>query len=89
MPKRGNRTGRANNRQVIKEGEDKWEHTTWDEALDTIAKKLLDLKEKYGPESVGFGLREPKGLEFAFVQRFASAFGTPNVVTPSHLDKQV
>jgi anaerobic selenocysteine-containing dehydrogenase len=66
-------------------GEDKWERITWDEALDTIAKKLLELKEKYGPESVAFGIGEPKGLEFAFSQRFASAFGTPNVVTPSHL----
>ena len=68
-----------------KRGEDKWERITWDEALDTIAKKLLELKEKYGPESVAFGVGEPKGLEFAFAQRFASAFGTPNVVTPSHL----
>jgi len=40
------------------------------------------LKEKHGPESVAFGLGEPKGLEFAFAQRLASVFGTPNVVTP-------
>ena len=53
--------------------------------LVECTKKLLDLKEKYGLESVGFGLGEPKGLEFAFAQRFASVFGTPNVVTPSHL----
>ena len=31
------------------------------------------------------GLGEPKGMEFAFAQRFASVFGTPNVVTPAHL----
>ena len=72
-------------KRVGERGEGKWERITWDEALDTIAGKLLELKEKYGPESVGFGLGEPKGLEFAFAQRFASAFGTPNVVTPSHL----
>ena len=63
-------------------GEGKWERISWDEALDTIAQKLLTLKEAYGPESVAFGLGEPKGLEFAFAQRLASAFGTPNVVTP-------
>ncbi len=63
-------------------GEGKWERITWDEALDTIAQKLLSLKEQHGPESVAFGLGEPKGLEFAFAQRLASAFGTPNVVTP-------
>ena len=69
-------------RRIGARGEGKWERISWDEALDTIAKKLLELKEKYGPQSVAFGLGEPKGLEFAFAQRLASVFGTPNVVTP-------
>ena len=63
-------------------GEGKWQRISWDEALDTIAAKMLALKDEYGPEAVAFGLGEPKGLEFAFAQRLASAFGTPNVVTP-------
>ncbi|MBW1802938.1 MAG: molybdopterin-dependent oxidoreductase, partial [Deltaproteobacteria bacterium] len=63
-------------------GEGKWERISWDEALDTIAGKFKALKEAHGPEAVAFGLGEPKGLEFAFAQRFASVFGTPNVVTP-------
>ena len=66
-------------------GEGKWKKISWDEALDAIAKKLAELKEKYGPECVALGLGEPKGMEFAFAQRFASAFGTPNVATPGHL----
>ena len=66
-------------------GEGKWERISWDEALDTIAEKLTELKEKYGPESLAMCLGEPKGLEFAWGHRFASAFGTPNVPTPSHL----
>lgn len=65
-----------------KRGEGKWERISWDEALNTIATTMLDLKEKYGPESVAWGLGEPKGLEFAFAQRFATAWGTPNVITP-------
>ena len=69
-------------KRVGARGEGKWERISWDEALDTIAEKLLTLKEQHGPESVAFGLGEPKGLEFAFAQRLASAFGTPNVVTP-------
>ena len=69
-------------KRVGKRGEGKWERITWDEALGTIAGKLLECKEKYGPESVAWGLGEPKGLEFAFAQRFATAFGTPNVITP-------
>jgi anaerobic selenocysteine-containing dehydrogenase len=63
-------------------GEGKWQRISWDEALDTIAGKFKSLKEKYGPTALAFGLGEPKGMEFAFAQRFATAFGTPNVVTP-------
>jgi anaerobic selenocysteine-containing dehydrogenase len=63
-------------------GEGKWERISWDEALDTIAGRFNELKKTLGPESVAFGLGEPKGLEFAFGQRLASAFGTPGVVTP-------
>jgi anaerobic selenocysteine-containing dehydrogenase len=63
-------------------GEGRWERISWDEALDTVAEKLRIIKEESGPEYVMFGLGEPHGLEFAFAQRFASAFGTPNVTTP-------
>jgi anaerobic selenocysteine-containing dehydrogenase len=65
-------------------GEGKWEEISWDEALDTIAEKLLKIKEEDGPEKLAMVLGEPKGLEFAMGQRFASAFGTPNVVTPGN-----
>ncbi|MBI4321646.1 MAG: molybdopterin-dependent oxidoreductase [Chloroflexi bacterium] len=66
-------------------GAGKWERISWDEALDTIAARLQEIKGKYGPEYVVLGLGEPKGLEFAFAERFATAFGTPNVVTPGWL----
>ncbi len=69
-------------KRVGAKGEGKWERIPWDEALYTIAGKMLSLKEESGPEAVAFGLGEPKGMEFAFAQRLASAFGTPNVVTP-------
>jgi len=72
-------------RRVGTRGEGKWERISWVEALDTIANKMTDLKKAYGPESVAFCLGEPKALEFAFAQRLAGVFGTPNVVTPSHL----
>jgi anaerobic selenocysteine-containing dehydrogenase len=72
-------------KRVGAKGEGKWERISWDEALDTIAAKFKEIKEKYGPEYVAFGLGEPKGMEFAFAQRFATAFGTPNVATPSHI----
>ncbi len=72
-------------RRTGERGEGKFEQISWDEALDTTAKKLLELKEKYGPESFGLSLGEPKGMEFAFGHRLADVWGTPNVATPSHL----
>ena len=69
-------------KRVGARGEGKWERISWDEALDTVADKFRTIKEESGPEYVTFGLGEPHGLEFAFAQRFASVFGTPNVTTP-------
>ncbi|PKN30174.1 MAG: hypothetical protein CVU64_04605 [Deltaproteobacteria bacterium HGW-Deltaproteobacteria-21] len=63
-------------------GEGKWVRISWDEALETISLKSRSLVEKHGPEAISLGLGEPKGMEFAFAQRFASTLGTPNVVTP-------
>lgn len=53
---------------------------SWDEALDTIAAKLLACKETHGPQSVVFS----SGYSFwyrDFLYRMASVFGSPNVVT--------
>jgi len=72
-------------KRVGARGEGRWHRVSWDEALDEIAQKLLAIKEQHGPEAFGVGLGEPKGLEFAFGQRLASVFETPNVATPSHL----
>ena len=66
-------------------GSGQLERISWDEALDTIARRFSKIKEEDGPECVAFGLGEVKGLEFAFAQRFASVFGTPNVVTPGSI----
>jgi anaerobic selenocysteine-containing dehydrogenase len=72
-------------RRAGKRGEGKWEQISWDEALDTIAAKLLDLKAKYGPESFAILIGEPKSMETIFGHRLATAFGTPNVITPGGL----
>src|SRR3990172_3120990 len=59
----------------------KWEQISWEQALNEISAKLLDLKKKYGPEvlgvfsgSIGVENLEMNGLS----QRFRSAFGSPN-----------
>jgi anaerobic selenocysteine-containing dehydrogenase len=71
-------------KRIGERGRGEWKEISWDEALDTIAAKLIQAKDEYGPERVVMILGEPKGMEFAFGQRFATAFGTPNVVTPGN-----
>lgn len=71
-------------KRVGEKGEGKWKRISWDEALDTIAQNIMNFKEAFGPESLAMILGEPKCMEFAFCQRFASVFGTPNVITPGN-----
>jgi thiosulfate reductase/polysulfide reductase chain A len=60
-------------------GEGKWERTSWDMALDEIAAKLSEVKEKYGARSIGaFHGTAPRESLFA-CRLLASALGTPNV----------
>jgi anaerobic selenocysteine-containing dehydrogenase len=63
-----------------KRGEGKWERITWEEALQEVARNLLEIKEKYGPKAVAFGVGMPKGLEHFVLIRLANLFGSPNVV---------
>jgi anaerobic selenocysteine-containing dehydrogenase len=66
-----------------------WERIGWDEALDTIAKKLNQIKAQFGPEAVVFARCGPGGSSmsetFSWVQRLAYAFGTPNIVETTHI----
>lgn len=63
-------------------GENRWTRISWDEALDTIAEKIIEYRDQFGPESIAMILGEPKGMEFAFAQRFGTYLKTPNVITP-------
>ncbi len=54
---------------------------SWDQALDEIADKLLNLKKRFGPEVLGVfsGSIGVENLEMAgLAQRFKAAFGSPN-----------
>jgi len=41
-------------KRVGERGEGKWERISWDEAYDTIEKRLKEIRDKYGAESVLF-----------------------------------
>ena len=72
-------------KRVGAKGEGKWQQISWDQALDEIAAKLTELKEKYGPECLSAGVGEPKHFEFVWIQRFMSAFGSPNISNPHNI----
>jgi len=55
---------------------------SWDEALDTIADRLLKIKEESGPESVVFFVGYSKWMR-PFFKRLAHSFGSPNYCTES------
>jgi len=68
-------------RHPLKRIDGSFREISWDQALDEIAERLLDLKKKFGPEvlgvfsgSIGVENFEMGGL----VQRFKTAFGSPN-----------
>ncbi len=58
-------------------GEDRWKEISWKEAADHMAKKLIDIKQRHGPEAVFFDGGDVTDRE-AF-ERLFYAFGTPNV----------
>jgi anaerobic selenocysteine-containing dehydrogenase len=68
--------------RVGKRGENKWKRISWDEALDTIAKKLMETREKYGAEAVFCSTGGGGNPEFWSIARFCNAFDTPNWFEP-------
>jgi anaerobic selenocysteine-containing dehydrogenase len=58
----------------------KFEAVHWEKALDFTAKKLLHLKDRYGPQSLAIYHGEGTGHQEIkyFMKRFANVFGTPN-----------
>ena len=61
-------------RQVFKEVE-------WNEALDYTAKKILDIKSKYGPEAFALLTHGEGGVWF---RQLLTSYGTANIGVPSY-----
>ena len=64
-------------KRVGEKGEGKFERVTWDEALDIIASKLTELKQRHGPESLA--ILSPQRRSYSdYLHRFLIAHGSPN-----------
>jgi anaerobic selenocysteine-containing dehydrogenase len=73
-------------RRVGGKGEGKWERISWDKALDEIAARLTEVKEKYDVRSIGAFYGTAPRESLLSNNLLASALGTPNVIsTDLHL----
>ncbi len=66
-------------------GEGKWQRIPWGQALDEIAQRLGDIKDKYGAESIAFtegtSYRHDRPSKF----RFFNAIGSMNAIGSAHI----
>ena len=69
-------------RRTGERGDGKFEPVSWEEALDTISAKFLDIREKYGADKAAFYSGYGKYYRF-MLRRFANAFGSQNYGTES------
>ena len=60
-----------------KRGEGKWEQISWDEAYDICEKKLKEIRDKYGAESVIFGQGTGRDIGGP-ISFLAYSYGSPN-----------
>ena len=70
-------------KRVGAKGSGQWDRISWDDALDTIAERILSYKENYGAESIVLGYGTGRDNE-AVIYRFANLLGSPNVLTAGH-----
>jgi len=70
-------------KRVGPKGSGSWKRISWDEALDTVAERIMKYKEQAGAESIVMGYGTGRENE-AVIYRFANLLGTPNVLTAGH-----
>ncbi|MFA9462140.1 molybdopterin-containing oxidoreductase family protein [Thiohalorhabdus sp. Cl-TMA] len=69
-------------KRVGPKGSGRFERISWDEALDTIAGRLSEIRETHGAEQAAFFAGYTKEAR-PQLQRLAHAFGSPNYLTES------
>ncbi len=69
--------------RVGERGQGLFREASWDEALDLVAKNMLDIKQKYGAEAMVFS--STHNLSQVQFENFLQAFGSPNYGTQRSL----
>ena len=66
-----------------------WQRIGWDEALDAIARRLLENRERYGAQALALGKGTKSGTSVDDVERWLGRFlylyGSPNWVSTTHV----
>lgn len=61
-------------------GSGKWQRISWDQALNEIATRLSEIKDKYGAETIVGTPSEGRSFEWA-MRRFLNLLGSPNAAS--------
>jgi anaerobic selenocysteine-containing dehydrogenase len=71
------------------EADPRWERIGWDEALDMVAARMMEIAAESGPESVVFGSASPSTSAISdsvdWITRLRRAFGSPNFTNAMEL----
>ena len=78
-------------KRVGERGSGKWERISWDQALDEIAAKMLEIRDTYGPESVAIwslsaSIPPSMGLGNVLPVRLQSTWGATDPICSMGLD---
>ena len=68
-------------RRAGERGEGKWKRVSWDEALDSVARKLTEIKEEYGTESIASIHGTGPRMSLFSTRLLAYALNSPNVIS--------
>ncbi len=66
-------------KRVGERGEGKWERMSWEEAFDLIERKMNNIRETHGPESMVFAAGTGRDI-YPWICMLAYAFDSPNVM---------
>ncbi len=74
--------------QTGQRGSGDWKEISWNEALDLVAEHLRDLRQNGQAHTVAFLHGDTRGQMRALINRFMTAYGSPNVIARHSLDEQ-
>ena len=65
-------------------GDGSWKRIAWETSMNEVAQKLMDLKAKYGPETLAFSHGTYRTYHWDG-KRFYNLFGSPNMTGANHI----